>query len=87
MHGSLEASLKLDWWYRYTDQYIQRGEHNIEDELIFPSNPGFIFHDSRGFEGGIFELDLTKKFLVAQAGELKLERRLHAIWYDQTIPE
>ena len=87
VQGSLEASWKLDWWYGYTDQYFQRGEHNIEDELIFPSNPGFIFHDSRGFEGGTFELDLLKHFLVRRAYEMKLERRLHAIWYDQTIPE
>ena len=49
---------------------------------MFPSNPGFIFHDSRGFEGGTFELDLLKEFLANRAGETKLEGRLHAIWYD-----
>ena len=58
------------------------GEHNVEDELIFLSNPGFIFHDSQGFEGGAFELDLLKMFLAKQAGEMKLEKCLHAIWYD-----
>ena len=67
---------------RTFNYFIQRGEHNIEDELIFQSNPGFIFHDSQGFEGGTFELDLLKKFLADRAGETKLERRLHAIWYD-----
>ena len=27
------------------------------------------------------ELDLMKKFLAERAGEMKLERRLHAIWW------
>ena len=49
---------------QYIHQYIQRGEHNIKDELIFLSSPGFIFHDSQGFEGGVFQLYLVKKFLV-----------------------
>ena len=80
VHGALEASWKLDWWPGYFNDSIQRGEHNIEDELIFPSNPGFIFHDSQGFEGGTFELDLLKTFLAKQAGEMKLKNRLHAIW-------
>ncbi|KAG6327883.1 hypothetical protein ID866_11206, partial [Astraeus odoratus] len=31
---------------------LTRGEHNIEDELVFRSNPGFVFHDSCGFEAG-----------------------------------
>jgi hypothetical protein len=30
----------------------QRGEHDIENEMIFKSNMGFVFHDSRGFEAG-----------------------------------
>ncbi|KAG2075919.1 hypothetical protein BDR04DRAFT_1046251 [Suillus decipiens] len=30
----------------------ERGEHDIENEMVFRSNPGFIFHDSRGFEAG-----------------------------------
>ena len=45
---------------------IQRGYHNIEDEMIFRSNPGFIFHDSRGFEtGSVKELNLMKDFVEA----------------------
>ncbi|KAJ7939555.1 hypothetical protein B0H13DRAFT_1548523, partial [Mycena leptocephala] len=31
---------------------IQRGLHNVDNQLIFKSNPEFIFHDSRGFESG-----------------------------------
>ncbi|KIM68505.1 hypothetical protein SCLCIDRAFT_105491 [Scleroderma citrinum Foug A] len=30
--------------------YVQRGCHNIEDEVIFQNNSGFVFHDSRGFD-------------------------------------
>jgi len=61
--------------------FIQRGIHNIEDELIFRSNPGFIFHDSRGFEAGsVKELNLMKDFVTDRARTLKLEKRIHAIW-------
>ncbi|KAL4075135.1 hypothetical protein V8B97DRAFT_2022181 [Scleroderma yunnanense] len=52
----------------------QRGEHNIEDELIFQSNTGFIFHDSRGFEAGSEEeVVLMKNFLTDCAATMKLE--------------
>ena len=65
----------------HSNHFIQRGEHNIENELIFRSNNGFIFHDSQGFEAGSTdELDLMKKFLADRTGELKLEKCLHAIW-------
>ncbi|KAL4079845.1 P-loop containing nucleoside triphosphate hydrolase protein [Scleroderma yunnanense] len=60
----------------------QRGEHNIEDELVFRSNTGFIFHDSRGFEAGSEkEVELMRKFLTDRSATMKLERRIHAIWY------
>ncbi|KAL4074898.1 hypothetical protein V8B97DRAFT_2022508 [Scleroderma yunnanense] len=59
----------------------KRGEHNIEDELIFRSNPSFIFHDSRGFEAGSDdEVKLMKKFLSDRAVTMKLENRIHVIW-------
>ncbi|KAL4075269.1 hypothetical protein V8B97DRAFT_1867324, partial [Scleroderma yunnanense] len=61
---------------------LERGEHNIDDELIFRSNRGFIFHDSRGFEAGSEEeVKLMKKFLTDRATATKLEKRIHAIWY------
>ncbi|KAL4063472.1 hypothetical protein V8B97DRAFT_1876809 [Scleroderma yunnanense] len=60
----------------------QRGEHNIEDELVFRSNTGFIFHDSRGFEAGSEkEVKLMQNFLTDRSATMKLERRIHAIWY------
>ncbi|KIO07915.1 hypothetical protein M404DRAFT_38764, partial [Pisolithus tinctorius Marx 270] len=62
--------------------YVNRGYHNIEDELVFKSNPRFVFHDSCGFEAGSeAEFDEMKKFVTDQAKSTKLERRIHAIWY------
>jgi len=59
----------------------QRGEHSIENELIFRSNTRFIFHDSRGFEAGSDEeVKVMKKFLMDRAATTKLEKRIHAIW-------
>ncbi|KDQ12601.1 hypothetical protein BOTBODRAFT_112597 [Botryobasidium botryosum FD-172 SS1] len=59
-----------------------RGEHNIEYSLIFPSNPQFVFHDSRGFESGsIDELELVRDFIRAHASKGSMKKQLHAIWY------
>ena len=55
--------------------------HNIENELVFRSNPGFIFHDSRGFEaGGTSELDTVKRFIAKKSKEKQLSSQLHVIW-------
>ena len=62
--------------------HIQRGEHNIDNQLIFKSNPEFIFHDSRGFEAGtVDELELVKIFIRDRANSFDLASQLHAIWY------
>jgi GTP-binding protein EngB required for normal cell division len=59
-----------------------RGIHDIENELVFKNNPGFIFHDSRGFEaGGDSELGIVKDFIAQRARRKRLEHQLHAIWY------
>jgi hypothetical protein len=61
----------------------QRGYHNIENELVFRSNPGFVFHDSCGFEtGSVEELEAMKKFVTNRATTMRLEDRIHAIWWD-----
>ncbi|KAI6008886.1 GTP-binding protein [Pisolithus orientalis] len=61
---------------------LKRGYHNIEDELVFKSNPRFVFHDSCGFEAGSeAQFDKMKKFVTDHAKATKLERRIHAIWY------
>ena len=49
--------------------------------MIFRSNRGFVFHDSRGFEaGGANELDDVKLFIKQRAKEKKLPNQIHAIW-------
>ncbi|KAF8805967.1 era-like GTP-binding protein [Phlegmacium glaucopus] len=60
----------------------QRGMHNIENELVFKSNPRFIFHDSHGFEaGGIEELNKVKQFITERSKMVDLSEQLHVIWY------
>ncbi|KAG6331695.1 hypothetical protein ID866_7394, partial [Astraeus odoratus] len=60
----------------------QQSYHDIRNELIFSSNPGFIFHDSCGFEAGSEEeFEKTMKFILERANTTKLEERIHAIWY------
>jgi hypothetical protein len=61
---------------------FQRGEHNIEDELIFTNHDGYVFHDSRGFEaGGEGELKIVQEFVRRKSREKRLKDRLHAIWF------
>ncbi|KAG1898833.1 GTP-binding protein [Suillus fuscotomentosus] len=60
----------------------ERGEHDIENEMIFKSNPGFVFHDSRGFEaGGESEFNKVKAFITRRSKETKITNQLHVIWY------
>jgi hypothetical protein len=60
---------------------FQRGIHDIENEMVFRSNPGFIFHDSRGFEaGGVDEVKKVKAFISQRAKEGALRDQLHVIW-------
>jgi len=64
------------------DLLMQRGEHNIEHELIFSNYNGYIFHDSRGFEaGGEDELKIVQSFVGRRSQERRLEERLHVIWF------
>ena len=61
--------------------FRQRGRHNINNELVFKSNPGFVFHDSRGFEaGGVEELTKVKQFITERSGMVDLSKQLHVIW-------
>ena len=69
-------------WHQQTNNG-QRGDHDIENELIFQSNQHFVFHDSRGFESGsVSELELMKKFIADRATKKQLAQRVHAIWWD-----
>jgi hypothetical protein len=61
--------------------WLQRGLHDIDDELIFDNHDGYIFHDSRGFEaGGEDELKIVQEFVRRKSREKRLGDRLHAIW-------
>lgn len=66
----------------HLDPTIERGNHNIEDELIFTNHEGYIFHDSCGFEAGNEgELRTVQDFVHRKVTERRLRDRLHAIWY------
>ncbi|KDQ12620.1 hypothetical protein BOTBODRAFT_112641 [Botryobasidium botryosum FD-172 SS1] len=61
---------------------FSRGIHNIEYELHFRSSPGFVFHDSRGFEAGAKEeLEKVREFINKRAAERSVNKQLHAIWF------
>ncbi|KAJ7755397.1 hypothetical protein B0H14DRAFT_2540770 [Mycena olivaceomarginata] len=62
---------------------IERGLHNIDDEIRFRSKPGFIFHDSRGVEASsATELSTVQQFVEKQSSAAEdLRTQLHVIWY------
>ncbi|KAI6098925.1 GTP-binding protein, partial [Pisolithus croceorrhizus] len=61
---------------------LKRGYHDIKHELMFKSNPGFVFHDSCGFEAGSTQqFDQMRKFVVDHAAMKKVNERIHAIWF------
>ena len=60
--------------------------HDIKNQLVFKSNPHFIFHDSRGFEAGsLDEMERVKSFITERAGQWVLSEQLHAIWCDASF--
>ncbi|KAF8554433.1 hypothetical protein OG21DRAFT_1095134 [Imleria badia] len=66
----------------HLDPTVERGDHNIEDELVFTNHDGYIFHDSCGFEAGNEdELRVVQDFARKKASAARLKDRLHAIWY------
>lgn len=61
---------------------VQRGLHDIDDELTFTNHDGYVFHDSRGFEaGGEDELKIVQEFVRRKSQKKRLDDRLHAIWF------
>jgi hypothetical protein len=65
---------------------LQRGLHNIEDELIFTNHDGYVFHDSRGFEaGGEEELKIVQNFVRRMSQGEELNDKLHAIWFVPSV--
>ena len=67
--------------YHLLLKVCQRGEHDIENEMIFESNTEFVFHDSCGFEAGrTFELDKVKEFVQKCSTNKNITDHLHVIW-------
>ncbi|KAG1801301.1 hypothetical protein EV424DRAFT_1545414 [Suillus variegatus] len=75
-----------------------RGLHDIHNEMVFQSNPGFVFHDPRGFEAGSeSEFDKVKAFIADHSKETKMNkttpcymviatgRSRHALFHDFNI--
>ncbi|KAN0126343.1 hypothetical protein V8E53_015132 [Lactarius tabidus] len=61
---------------------MNRGEHCIDDALVFSDHNGYVFHDSQGIEAGDkVKLETLKEFIRRKCGEKRLGDRLHAIWY------
>jgi hypothetical protein len=62
---------------------VQRGEHDIEHELIFSRHDGYVFHDSRGMEAGSKdELKIVQDFVQSRSQKtMRLKKKLHAIWF------
>ncbi|KAI6021259.1 hypothetical protein EDC04DRAFT_378830 [Pisolithus marmoratus] len=61
---------------------LAHGYHDIKHELVFRSNPGFLFHDSCGFEAGSTQqFDQMKDFVVGHAAARSVKERIHAIWF------
>ncbi|KAH9000680.1 hypothetical protein EDB86DRAFT_2827966 [Lactarius hatsudake] len=64
------------------DPSMHRGEHTIDDELVFSKHRGYIFHDSRGIESASEEeLSILQDFIRQKCREKRLQDKLHAIWY------
>jgi len=62
--------------------FSQRGMHDVNNQLVFKSNPGFVFHDSRGFEAGaVEELNKVKQFIIERSKMVNLSQQLHVIWW------
>ena len=60
---------------------IQRGIHDIHRSFEFKSNPGFIFHDSPGFESGDWsQMQEIQSFIETKAKSTQVDDQLHAIW-------
>ncbi|KIN99919.1 hypothetical protein M404DRAFT_153919, partial [Pisolithus tinctorius Marx 270] len=65
----------------YCNSLCLHGHHNIEYEMVFKSNPHFVFHDSCGFESGSeAQFKKMREFVMDCAKTPKLEKRIHAIW-------
>ena len=76
---SLPTSSSLNHWWMSVILVVlfvgsltsyQRGEHTINDELVFSNHMGYVFHDSCGIEcGSTEELDTLREFICCKCAE------------------
>ncbi|KAK7460651.1 hypothetical protein VKT23_009367 [Stygiomarasmius scandens] len=60
---------------------VERGNSAIENEIRYPSNRAYVFHDSRGAEAGsLEEPELVREF-IKKRQSMNLDDRIHVIWY------
>ncbi|KAF8152451.1 hypothetical protein B0H34DRAFT_774932 [Crassisporium funariophilum] len=60
----------------------ERGIHDVRRSFVFKSNPGFIFHDSPGFEaGGEEELKAVMTFIQKSSKAKNVDDQIHVIWF------
>ncbi|KAH9035833.1 GTP-binding protein [Lactarius hengduanensis] len=66
------------------DPTMDRGEHSIDDQLVFSNHTGYVFHDSCGIESGCTkELEVLREFIGRKCSEKQLGDRLHAICFGE----
>jgi hypothetical protein len=91
MKSASDISTSLNLPQRYSTYYrylrvcltlpVQRGIHDINLPFAFRNSPGFIFHDSPGFEtGDKKQLKDVQSFLEEKAKSTEVDDQLHAIW-------
>jgi hypothetical protein len=82
--SKLNPTAQVMWVYSHYCLLLkawQRGEHDIENEMLFKSNMAFVFHDSCGFEAGrTSELNKVKDFVQKRSTKKNLRDHLHVIW-------
>ncbi|KAG8874081.1 hypothetical protein FRB98_008636, partial [Tulasnella sp. 332] len=63
------------------DPTAERGLHDINHEITYPTYPGFVFHDSQGLEAGSVEEAQKIMDFVESRTKMEDEQALHAVWY------
>ena len=57
------------------------GVSNIDDEIISPSNPHFVLHDSQGFATGeVRNFKMAHDFIQKRRKMSEIKDKLHAVW-------
>lgn len=58
------------------------GEHDINEELEYETNPSIVVHDSGGFESGLDNgVEIVKDFLRVRKEAELIRDQVHCIWY------